>query len=178
MLLNLTELVTVDGKEMDYQVPLDMTEFVCRAGKYPVKTSEAVRIHAVHEKKRKIHLTVQYDLVLVIPCDRCLDDVDVKIADTFDVDADLSATAEERAEALDEQIYITGNELDVDCLIQGEVLMNLPDKVLCSQECKGICRVCGTNLNRNTCSHVGEESVDLRTSKFQEFFKANNIKEV
>ena len=178
MLLNLSELLTIDGKERDYEAALDEKEFRYRLGCYPIEQKSPVRIHIVHKGKRKLTLTGDYDVILKIPCSRCLEPVDWPIQESFEADVDLDMTDAERAEALDEQPYVTGNELDVDCLIQGEILLNLPNKVLCSQECKGLCRVCGTNLNQNTCNCAGEESGNLRMSKFEEFFKANNFKEV
>jgi len=32
-----------------------------------------------------------------------------------------------------------------------QFVLSLPMKPLCSEGCKGLCPVCGTNLNRNTC---------------------------
>ena len=36
-------------------------------------------------------------------------------------------------------------------MLYNEILVDLPTKVLCSEDCKGICRVCGHNLNEGTC---------------------------
>ncbi len=45
-----------------------------------------------------------------------------------------------------------GFELDVDKLVYAEILVNWPMRVLCKDDCKGICKVCGMNLNKGTCS--------------------------
>lgn len=177
MLINLSELLTVNGKERDYELSLDMQAVKTPAGEYRLKQDEPVRIHAVHPKNREIVLQTAFAVSLQIPCDRCLNEVTVPVSASFEVTVDLDASDEQRLEALDEQPYINGYELDVDCLVYGELLLNLPDKVLCSQGCKGICRVCGTNLNESACA-CDQEPVNLRMSMFQEIFNANNIKEV
>lgn len=181
MLLNLSELFYVDGKSKDYTVPLEMQELVCGSLSYPVEAGTEVFIHASHSKNRKVKLSVKASVNLIMPCDRCLEDVKVVIPVDSVIDMDLDLSAEQRLENLDEQPYINGYELDVDCLISGEVLLNLPVKVLCSQDCKGICRVCGTNLNRCTCGcdeNSSQESSDLPMSTFERLFIAKNIKEV
>ena len=51
--------------------------------------------------------------------------------------------------------------LDVDRLVYLEVLMSWPLKVLCREDCKGICAGCGVNLNVEEC-RCGTKPVDPR----------------
>ena len=44
-----------------------------------------------------------------------------------------------------------GFHLDLDRIIYDEVLVNWPMKVLCKEDCAGICKKCGKNLNHGTC---------------------------
>ena len=62
----------------------------------------------------------------------------------------MKQSDEDRVEDLDENDYLTGIDLDVDRLVYLEVLMNWPLKVLCRENCKGICSQCGKNLNQRT----------------------------
>ena len=78
-------------------------------------------------------------------------------------------------ENLDESNYIDGYCLDADQLLYNEILTEWPMKVLCSQDCKGICSVCGQNLNEGTCSCEGQ-GLDPRMSVIRDVFK--NFKEV
>ena len=55
---------------------------------------------------------------------------------TFEREVDANATEEERIEALDEQPYMNGYNLDVDLLVYGELVVNMPMKVLCRDDCK------------------------------------------
>ena len=54
----------------------------------------------------------------------------------------------------DEEFYhINNGILDLEEIILSEIVVNYPYDKLCSVECKGLCQVCGTNLNMNTCEH-------------------------
>ena len=74
------------------------------------------------------------------------------------------------------QFYtIDGYYLDVDKMLYNEILIGWPMKVLCSEDCKGICNVCGQNLNKGTCD-CEDTSLDPRMSVVRDLFK--NFKEV
>ena len=82
----------------------------------------------------------------------------------------MNQSEEERAKALDEQPYVSGYYLDVDQLVRNELLLNLPMKVLCDENCKGICNRCGANLNYESCN-CESSSPDPRMSVIQDIFK-------
>jgi uncharacterized protein len=52
---------------------------------------------------------------------------------------------------LDED-YFQDDELDLNALLREQILLTLPLKPLCREECRGLCRQCGANLNREPCS--------------------------
>ena len=63
----------------------------------------------------------------------------------------------------------------VNSLVYEEILLGFPMKVLCQEDCKGICKVCGANLNQGECGCVRTEP-DPRMSVIRDIF--NNVKEV
>ena len=65
--------------------------------------------------------------------------------------------------------------LDLDILIFDEVVPKLPSRVLCKEDCKGLCPVCGTNLNEKECG-CDRTVADPRMAAIQDIFK--NFKEV
>ena len=75
----------------------------------------------------------------------------------------------------DEANYIDGYHLDVEQLLYNEILVGWPMKVLCSEDCKGICSVCGQNLNEGSCD-CEDTSLDPRMSVIRDLYK--NFKEV
>ena len=64
---------------------------------------------------------------------------------------------------------ITGTELDVDRMIHNELLVQWPLRVLCREDCKGICSRCGTNLNYNNCD-CEKQSLDPRMAAISDIF--------
>jgi uncharacterized protein len=94
---------------------------------------------------------------LIFTCSRCLDAFTGPLAATFDLllkasrppvsDQDVELNPED----LDED-YLLGDELDLNALLQEQILLALPLKPLCLEDCLGLCRQCGANLNREKCS--------------------------
>jgi uncharacterized protein len=54
------------------------------------------------------------------------------------------------ADELDMDFY-TGDELDIQTLINEQIVLALPMKPLCREECRGLCPECGTNFNIASC---------------------------
>ena len=44
-----------------------------------------------------------------------------------------------------------GYSIDTDALLRNEISLNWPVKILCREDCKGLCPVCGRNLNEGDC---------------------------
>jgi uncharacterized protein len=92
-----------------------------------------------------------------LPCARCLDPVVQMVDSTFDllfrpvgVDADgvdRSITASET-----EIGYYEGDGLLLEDVLREQVLLALPAKTLCSEDCKGLCAECGRNRNTDPCN--------------------------
>ena len=110
-----------------------------------------------------------------IPCDRCLEDVRYEFALDFAKHVDIGLSDAELTEELDESNFIDGYHLDVDKLLSNEILSGWPEKVLCKEDCKGLCPVCGQNLNTKSCD-CEDTGLDPRMSVVRDLFK--NFKEV
>ena len=170
MLINLTELFTREGKTNDYAVELDCREFQIPQGICPVSDSKPVTFYIENVGDRTLVLSGEAEFTLMIPCDRCLEPVEVPFQLSIERTFDMNLTDEERIANLDEQSYLQGYNLDVDQLVRDELLLNLPMKVLCDEDCKGICNRCGANLNHETCD-CDRSSLDPRMSVIQDIFK-------
>lgn len=175
MLINLSELFSVEGKSRDYTVPLDMEVFHSPEGNYEICHKESVVLTITNQGNKVMTVTGRAVLSLTMPCSKCLDPVTVSFELEIDQELDMNRTKEERIADLDEQFYLNGYNLDVDQLVGNELTLNLPMRVLCSEDCKGICNRCGTNLNRGTCD-CESRSLDPRMSVIQDIFK--QLKEV
>ena len=72
----------------------------------------------------------------------------------------MDATIEADEHTIDDFIVIPDMVLDLDALSREDLLLDLPSKVLCREDCKGICPQCGKNLNEGPCNC--KEPVDPR----------------
>ena len=70
---------------------------------------------------------------------------------SFDADIYEDLTGED---ANTELIVKDGNEWDLTELVLSDILIDFPVAVLCSDDCKGLCSICGKNLNEEACSCV------------------------
>ncbi len=170
MLINLSELFSRDGKEKTYKLDIEMKEFEAPDGVYELVSKEPVELRIRNLGERKLFMEGKAKLTLSIPCGRCLEPVICPFELDIDQELDMNQTEEDRLEGLDEQPYISGYNLDVDQLLSNELLLNLPMKVLCSEDCQGICNRCGANLNHGSCS-CDQSSPDPRMSVIQDLFQ-------
>lgn len=172
MQIDLSELFAADGISRTYEVPVEMEVFSCAEGDYPICKKEKVCLEARHTGKRCVEIQGKIRASLEIPCSRCLKPVEVPVAVSVEKKLDLNSGAETSS---DEAYYLSGYYLDVDKLVYGELIVNLPMKVLCSPDCKGICMQCGKNLNEGPCS-CAEGPGDPRMAAIRDIF--NHYKEV
>lgn len=98
------------------------------------------------------HLEGHLDLT----CSRCLD----YYAGPFTADFDLllvpgpePMVPEEELTAADLDLdYVTGAMVDLEGIIREQIILTVPLKPLCREECRGLCPGCGANLNREACT--------------------------
>jgi uncharacterized protein len=96
---------------------------------------------------------------------RCLEDAgrgDAIAVDSREVD---QPGAED--EDLDSP-YVDGDELDVHAWARDALVLELPTQIVCSDDCKGLCAVCGENLNDAEPGHAHETAPDPRWAKLSE----------
>jgi len=62
----------------------------------------------------------------------------------------------------------TGDMIDLAPEILGQMFLQLPMRLLCKEDCRGLCPVCGANLNYQECS-CQEAEIDPRLEKLKEF---------
>ena len=174
MILSLSEIMNVPDKVQRELVPIEMTSFSYQGEAYPFEKQETVELVLTHLNNKKVQIEVAGSVKLVVPCDRCLKEVIVPIEIALSTEVDFSGS-EESVLDLNEINYIDGYELDVDKLVYEEILLGFPMKVLCKEDCKGICKVCGADLNEGECD-CDRTELDPRMSVIRDIF--NNFKEV
>ena len=96
-------------------------------------------------------------------CARCLADVSGVFELDFErtVAAEGSITEEQLAEMDDAYVMIRDGKLDVDEALREELLMCFPMRLLCREDCKGLCDRCGKPLSEGECD-CREKEIDPR----------------
>ena len=69
-------------------------------------------------------------------------------------------------ESNDELMLVNELRYDLDPLITEDIFLDLPSKLLCSEDCKGVCPRCGKDLNSGSCSC--EKEVDPRLAALKQ----------
>jgi uncharacterized protein len=109
-----------------------------------------------------LHLTFRG--ALTGPCMRCLADSRFE----FDVEArevDQPGSADEELRSP----YVDGGVLDLAAWAHDALALTLPQTLLCREDCRGLCPVCGVSLNDvDPDQHVHEEQLDPRWAKLRE----------
>jgi uncharacterized protein len=109
------------------------------------------------------HLRMRFSTRLEGPCMRCLDDA----ARSFAIDAREVDQPGGGSEDLDSP-YVDGEELDLHAWARDALVLELPAQILCTADCKGICAVCGENLNGAAPDHGHAKEPDGRWAKLSE----------
>ena len=177
MFINLSSVLSEPHRSIEETVSLTLDEICMKRGSFPIVSKDDVHVRVTYIKDKQLEITGNTKLQIQIPCDRCLEAVTEEFELDFTKRVDLSVSDEDNmfSDEFDESNYIDGYTLDVDKLVYNEVLIGWPTKILCSEDCKGICNVCGQNLNQGTCD-CEDTSLDPRMSVIRDVFK--NFKEV
>ena len=175
MLINLSDVLSDQHKTVEETVRLEMEEIRLQSGTYPIISKEPVHVKVEHIRVKELLITAETRLSVIIPCDRCLEDVKREFELNCVKHVDVGLSDAELTEVLDESNFIDGYHLDVDKLLFHEILSSWPTKVLCREDCKGLCNVCGQNLNTGSCN-CEDTGLDPRMSVVRDLFK--NFKEV
>ena len=161
MILDLQRIFATENSVLEVNHSLDMSD-VDFMGNYPLK--DPIKITgSVSNKASVVSLNLNIEYTFAAPCDRC--GVFAQHNHTVIIDK-LLATAIERQES-DTIITVPDMKLDVDEFVYSEVILDLPSKHLCNEDCKGICFKCGKNLNEGECG-CNTREVDPRLAKLME----------
>ena len=94
-----------------------------------------------------------------VECDRCLKPVELPVNTDFALDYIsgldyVSSAAAELTEADMSLSVFDGEAFDVDEIVKEQILLAVPSRMLCREDCKGICPECGIDKNTGECSCV------------------------
>jgi uncharacterized protein len=149
-----------EGRSVDVHVeidPLTLAGHDYGAGPEPLRARLDV--------SRTVHgyaLRMRYEVRLEGPCMRCLEfaghalDIDSREVDQPGGGEDLTSP------------YVEGDALDLRSWARDALALALPVAIVCTEDCQGLCAICGENLNLAGPSHQHEREPDSRWSKLGE----------
>ncbi len=133
----------------------------CRAGAPLHVDADLTKI------ERRVRLVARARVEVQCPCSRCLASVAVAVPVDFELTLvpsdeyeDEPSDTADRAQGkvagsfeptdAEEDVY-TGKVIDLDPIVREQLLLALPAYPVCREGCKGLCSVCGANLNEREC---------------------------
>ncbi|MCI8441979.1 MAG: DUF177 domain-containing protein [Provencibacterium sp.] len=164
MILDLTRLFEEEGEELRFQQEMDLSGIEL-AGIHPV--SGPVQVEGAARNEAGI-VTVSYQVryMLEIPCDRCL----TPVRTAKKLKSEQVAVRELHGGQEDDFLLLPDGQFDLDEAVYADVVLELPTKTLCSEDCRGLCPVCGINRNRQSCG-CRTETGNLRLQSLRELLQ-------
>ena len=148
MLLGLSKIIDCPGASVPFSTSVDLSD-LCFGVSYPV--SEPVKAEGmVRNTAGVLVMTGSITTCIHGTCDRC--------ASSFDREIDLPinvvlVTEMANEENEDEWVFpLEGDSADLDDIVRTVFVLNLDSKLLCKEDCQGICFRCGKNLNEGPCN--------------------------
>jgi len=144
MILNLINLLGNDGAVLPFEAEIENDLVKFQGGEYSFTKPISVR-GKIENLGGEIEIEAEIDGSLKTSCARCMEDAVYNFKTFVSERVDLK-------NAENDLVELEGSTLNLKPVIINTILMDLPIRILCSEDCKGLCPICGKNLNRVQCS--------------------------
>lgn len=175
MKLDITQILGGKTRELEFPILLD-TDSDLLDGYLPedVKPASPVRgTVIVTDRGEYINVNISPEMEYTVPCSRCLSPVTDTLEVTFDriIPAGTRFAADE--DLCDEEDILTVTEgcIDITEDILEEIALEIPDYVLCDEDCPGLCPKCGKPLSEGDCGCDRKKEIDPRMKIFEKLLK-------
>jgi uncharacterized protein len=154
--------VSLEPGAVDYAADIQQVGPLKLTGRAELVVEHRGPREMVEDIRLRAHFAGRFEL----PCARCLESVQQELAGDFDLifrPVGVDAVAGEHAISEDETEigYYEQSGLRLEDAVREQVLLGLPGRVLCREDCKGLCPTCGQNRNTAEC-HCGDKPADPR----------------
>lgn len=171
MFISLQEL-EVHPVRFDVNVPPGEIDYDGKIVQSSVLHSEG-RAQLLNHSLGEVRVQGKLEVKVQATCDRCLETASFPIQNDFDL---VYMPATEARSGGEDEIdeggieigYYEGTRLAIKDILREVVLLALPMQLICAEECKGICAICGGNRNLRDCG-CSREAVDDRWSQLKNF---------
>lgn len=145
MKINLKQLFNIVGESKNIQYSIATEELSDIKG---YDFCSPVEINGrIFNKAGIVYLEYSIDFSLLITCDRCLKE----LVRAYHFDCDHIVVPSVSSDN-DEYIVADSESIELNEIAVTDLLLQLPTKNLCKDDCKGLCMVCGCDLNESECN--------------------------
>ena len=148
MKINLKQIFNNEKKKKEFSYEIPAEEFSEVKGytfDSPVKLDGKL-----HNRAGVVYLEYSSSFMLLLTCDRCLKE----FTREYDLSFDHIVVPYVSNDDNDDYIVADGESIDLNEIALTDILLSLPTKILCKDDCKGLCSVCGCDLNEKQCDHL------------------------
>lgn len=151
------------GEEHRDEVEIQLEPFELGGERYlPVPAEAPAELTITRASGSDVH-RLRFRTRLHGPCMRCLEDAVVEV----DVDGREYHAADDRVDEQLTSAYVVDDRLELSQWARDAIALELPEQILCSPDCAGLCPVCGRNLTRDPHEHE-DESRDPRWAALEQ----------
>ena len=123
----------------------------------PAQVTGNIRVH-----RNEVFVNGHVDTRAQVECDRCLQPVELPVSADFALEYITGSEYEssEVVELTEAELLVSvfdGQAIDVDEVVKEQILLAVPTRMLCRENCKGICPECGTDRNTGDCNCVADD---------------------
>ena len=148
MKLGLSKIIETPGASVPFSTSVDLSD-LCYGVSYPV-SEPVVAEGLVRNTAGVLMMTGSIRTTIHGICDRCAAEFDRDIDFPIDV---VLVTEFANEENEDEWVFpLEGDSADLDDIVRTVFVLNLDSKLLCKEDCAGLCHRCGKNLNDGPCN--------------------------
>lgn len=149
MLLGLSKIIDNPGASVSFSTDVNLSD-LCYGISYPV--SEPVKAEGkVRNTAGVLQMSGSISTCIHGICDRCASPFDREVQ--FSLDDVVLVTEMANEENEDEWVFpLEGDSADLDDIVRTVFVLNFDSKLLCREDCKGLCFRCGKNLNEGPCN--------------------------
>ncbi len=147
MLLGLSKIIDAPGESVDFRASVDLSDL--QYGKsYPV-CEPVIAQGTVRNTAGVLVMTGTVSTTIHGTCDRCAADLQRDVELPLDV---VLVTELANEENEDEWVFpLVGESADLEDIVRTVFVLNMGSKLLCREDCKGLCCRCGKDLNQGPC---------------------------
>ena len=148
MILQLREIFQIEGMHLpvSYEItPEELYEVRGYTFAAPVAVSGEF-----YNRAGIVTLKYTVSCTLDVVCDRCL--TELKRDYSYDFSHTVVPSLQSEGDIYDTYLVAQHDSIDMNETAISDLLLMLPTKMLCREDCKGLCDICGCNLNERTCN--------------------------